>query len=220
MRLVRKLDAVRRMCPVAALAAVLVAGTAIAESDRKHREHDAHEHGHGTLDIVVEGEELVIELRMPAVNVVGFEHAPRDDAEREAVRQALVPFADGASVFLLPEGAECEPEAAEVEIFSMESEDDHAAKDGEKDDGHGHKTDKHAKAEDDEHEADSTEEAHSELHATYHFHCHAPGQLDRIDARVFEHLRDAEEIDVRVVTTTAQLAMELHADSTVVALVP
>ena len=38
--------------------------------------------------------------------------------------------------------------------------------------------------------------------------------------RVFEHLRDAEEIDVRVVTETAQLAMELHPGETIVELAP
>ena len=203
-----------------ALASVMLAGAAFAASDGEHREHDAHEHGHGTLDIVVEGEELVIELRIPAVNVVGFEHAPRDDAEREAVRQALVPFGDGASVFLLPAAAECEAEGAETEIFSMEHEDEQAEDHGHKDDSHDHGDEKHDTDEHAEHEGDAAEEAHSELHATYRFHCHAPDRLDRIDVRAFEHLRDAEELDVRVVTTTAQLAMELSPDSTVVELAP
>ena len=45
-------------------------------------------------------------------------------------------------------------------------------------------------------------------------------RLAEIDVRVFEHLHDAEEIDVRVVTPAAQLAMALHPDSTVVELSP
>ena len=63
-----------------------------ASSGEEHREHAPHEHGHGAIDIVMEAEEVVIEIRIPAVNVVGFEHAPRDDEEHEAIRQALVPF--------------------------------------------------------------------------------------------------------------------------------
>ena len=223
-----------------ALAATLLAGVAFAASDGERREHDAHEHGHGALDIVVEGEELVIELRIPAVNVVGFEHAPKDDAEREAVRQALVPFGDATSVFVLPAEAECEAEEAEAAIASMGHEDEHEGEEHAEGDGHDHEkdeheTDEHAKDEHekdehekDEHEedehakddSDSDAEVHSELRATYHFHCHAPEQLGEIDVRVFEHLRDAEEIDVRVVTPAAQLAMELHPGSTVVRLAP
>ena len=233
MNLVQRLDSARRMRPATALAATLLAGAAFAASDGEHREHEAHEHGHGTLDIVVEGEELVIELRIPAVNVVGFEHAPKNDAEREAVRQALVPFGDATSLFVLSAEADCEVEEAEAAIASMGHEDEHEGEGHGDGDGHGHEkdgheTDEHAK---DEHEkdehaehqedgSDSDAEAHSELRATYHFHCHAPERLGEIDVRAFEHLRDAEEIDVRVVTPSAQLAMELHSGSTVVRLAP
>ena len=231
------------MRPAAALAATLLAGAAFAASDDERREHDAHEHGHGALDIVVEGEELVIELRIPAVNVVGFEHAPKDDAEREAIRKALVPFGDAASLFVLPAEAECEVEEAEAAIVSMGHEDEHEGEEHADGDGHDHEkdeheTDEHAKDEHekdehgkdehgkDEHEkheedgSDSDAEAHSELRAAYHFHCHAPERLGEIDVRVFEHLHDAEEIDVRVVTPSAQLAMELEPGSTVVRLSP
>ena len=220
----------RRMGRIAGLAPALLACAALAEQHGEHREHMAHEHGHGTLDIVVEGEELVMELRIPGVNVVGFEHAPRDDAEREAVRQALVPFGDAASLFVLPAEAECEVEEAKAEILDMTHEDDHG--------DHGHEADEHGEHEEqgeheehaehegegheehEEHDSDSVSEAHSELHATWHFHCHEPGRLTEIDVRVFEHLLDAEEIEVRVVTPAAQLATELHPDSTVVELSP
>ena len=218
------------MRPATALAATLLAGAALAASDGERREHDAHEHGHGALDIVVEGEELVIELRIPAVNVVGFEHAPKNDAEREAVRRALVPFGDATSLFVLPAEAECEAEEAEAAIASMGHEDEHEGEGHADGDGHdhekdGHETDEHAKDEHEheEHEedgSDSDAEEHSELRATYHFHCHAPERIGEIDVRVFEHLLDAEEIDVRVVTSAAQLAMELDSESTVVRLAP
>ena len=221
MKFIRRLDIEGRTGLATALAFALCAGAAFAASNGEHREHDAHEHGHGTLDIALEGEELVVELRIPAVNVVGFEHAPRDDAEREAVRRAMVPFGDAASVLVLPAEAECEVEEVDAEIFSMAHEDDEeeAHRD---EDGHDHEGDEdgHAKDEHEEHGPDSSAEAHSELHATYHFHCHEPGRIGRVDVRVFEHLRDAEEIDVRIVTPTAQLATELSQGSTVVELAP
>ena len=241
-----------------ALVCAALAGVALAASDGEHREHEAHEHGRGTLDIVVEGEELVVEFRIPAANVVGFEHAPRDDAEHEAVRKAAETFRNPASVLVLPAEAECEVEEAEAGIVAMGAEahdddhghgadehakEEHAEEEGEDHDhakeeheeegeGHDHAKEEHeeegedhdhAKEEHEEHDdhmADSDGEAHSELRATYHYHCHAPERLVRIEVGVFEHLRDAEEIDVRVVTANAQTAMELHPGEAVVELSP
>jgi len=218
-------------------------GVAYAASEDGHREHGAHEHGRGMLDIVAEGEELVVEFRIPAANVVGFEHAPRDDAEREAVRKASETFRDPASVLALPAEAECEVEEAEAGIVGMgaEGHDDHGhgahdhdhdvnehakeahedhdhAKAGGEDHDHDHSKEKHDGH--DGHSAHSDGEAHSELRTTYHFHCHAPERLVRIEVGVFEHLRDAEEIDVRVVTATVQTAVELHPGDTTVELSP
>ena len=227
---VRGLTAARRMRSVTALASALMAGVALAASEDGHREHDPHEHGHGALDIVLEGEELVAELRIPAVNVVGFEHAPRDDAEREAVHEAVVRFANAAAVLVPAADAECEIEDAEVEIAGTDHDGNwRVGAQGEVEEGHegeDHDSDAHGKHEEEEHEeeeehdGDAGAEAHSELHATYRFHCHAPERLARIDVRVFELLHDAEEIGVRVVTAAAQAAMDLHPGETVVELSP
>ncbi len=203
---VRKWHPPYRMLPAVALVPAFLASSALA-ANHEHREHDAHAHGHGTLDIVVEGELAMLELRMPGVNVVGFEHAPKDDAEHEAVRRALEPLQDGASVFVLTPEADCVIEHSAAEITAVADDEHH-------DDGH-HDADEHA-----EHEADAGEEEHSELRATYQFRCGAPERLDRIETHVLEHLHDVEEIEVRAVTLTEQLATELHEGSTVVDLTP
>ena len=208
---VRKSHPPCRMLAAVALVPAFLASSALA-ANHERREHDAHAHGHGTLDIVVEGELAMLELRMPGVNVVGFEHAPRDDAEHDAVRRALEPLQDGASVFVLTPEADCVIERSAAEISAVAHEDHHD--DGHHDDEH-HDADEHA-----EHEADSGEEEHSELHATYQFRCGAPERLDRIETHVLEHLHDVEEIEVRAVTPMAQLATELHEGSTVVELTP
>ena len=208
MKSVREVGAAYSARIALAAVPVLVASAAFAASDGEFREHDAHEHGHGTLDIVIEGTTLVAELRIPSVNVVGFEHAPRDDAEREAVRRALVPFKDAASVLVPSAQAQCEVEEAEAAIVSMEGEEHHDDEFGEAEE-----------SEEEGHDEDE-EEAHSELHASYHFRCAAPDRLDRIDVRAFEHLHDAEEIEVRVVTPGAQMAMEVEPGEAVIELAP
>lgn len=243
---IRRLTVARRIRPVTALGCALLAGVALAASDDGHREHDPHEHGHGALDIVLEGEELVAELRIPAVNVVGFEHAPRDDTEREAVREAIARFSNAAAVLAPTADAECEIEDVEAEIAGTDHDghwrvgtrgdaeeghegEDHAKHEHDEDEheeGHAkHEHDEeheeeHAKHEHEEHAGESGAEAHSELHATYRFHCHAPDRLVRVDVRVFELLHEAEEIGVRVVTPTAQTAMDLHPGETVVEISP
>ena len=218
----RNLDGASRMRPALAIVTLLVASPAFSESEGEHRQHGAHEHGHGTLDIVVEGEDLVVELRIPAVNVVGFEHAPRNDSERDAVRQALVPFRDAASVLVPSAEAKCEIEKVEAGIAGWDQKENghRDAEERHENERRGHEDDEHDAHAREEHASEFDAEAHSELHAAYHFRCHAPERLTRIDAGLFDHLQDAEEIDIRVVTATAQMARELHPGETVVGLAP
>lgn len=87
-----------------------------------------HEHGVGALDAAVDGSTLVIELRLPAQDVVGFERAPRTDAERarmEHVRAALAApgrFTPNAEARCRAAG---EP-AVEMPVFGRKSGDEHA----------------------------------------------------------------------------------------------
>ncbi len=48
-----------------------------------------HVHGVGTLQRVLEENSLSVELRLPAINVVGFEHAPNDAQQKAAVQNAV-----------------------------------------------------------------------------------------------------------------------------------
>ena len=227
---------------VLAVMPMLLASAAVSASESGHREHGAHEHGHGTLDVVAEGEELLIELRVPAVNVVGFEHAPGTDAEREAVRQALVRFRDPAAVLMPSPDAECEPERVDVDLLSMGRgehhehdghHEDHGQDQGKDEPGHGEHGHAHEKNEHEheehghderheggheEHAADSGTETHSELSATYRFHCHTPERLDWIQVRAFALLHDVEEIEARVVTPAVQRALDLRPGDAVVEL--
>ena len=231
MEFIRRSHAACRLRLALAVVPLLVASTVLAASKGEYREHDAHEHGHGALDIVVEGAKLVVERRIPAVNVVGFEHEPHDDHEREAVRQALLPFKDAASVLVPSPEAMCEVETIEAELFAMEHEEHHedreprkgerkVREEDEHEHEHEHEGDGHEGDEHRERGSDADADAHSELHAAYHFRCRAPERLDRIELRAFEHLRDAEEIEARVVTPAMQTAVELRPGRTVVELAP
>ena len=187
-------------CALAAAATLLLLAASAPASENEHREHGAHEHGRGLLNVVVEGHELVIEFEMPGVNVVGFEHQPGTDEEKRAVEVALETFGKADALFVPSADAQCRAEKSEVELGGLRHEG------GEQ---HSGEHSEHV-----EHEKD----AHSELHAQYVFHCDAPDALENLEVRLFDHLRDVEEIDVQLVTPTIQTAMELHMTSAVLRL--
>lgn len=173
--------------------ALLLAASAATAAETEHREHGAHMHGHGTLNLAAEGEELIIELRVPGVNVVGFEHPPESDEDRRAVETALSTFGRAENLFAPSKSARCVVEEAEV---SFAGEMHH--------EGDGHE--KHSEPGEGAHE----QEEHAELHGEYHFNCAEPEKLDRIEVRVFDHLRNAEELEGNVVTPTLQKAVTLR----------
>lgn len=79
-----------------------------AKDDHDHdHDHGAHVHGAVTLNVALEGEVLVAETDAPALHVVGFEHAPRSQAERDAIVAADRWLASGRDILGVPRSANC-----------------------------------------------------------------------------------------------------------------
>ena len=108
------------------LAAALAATPAMAEDE--HRELGPHEHGHGTLNIAVEKARMSMELEVPGMDIVGFEHAAATKDEKAAVEKATKALGEPLKVFKLPEAAGCKVADAKVAI-----EAEHEHEDGDKD---------------------------------------------------------------------------------------
>ncbi len=200
-----------------ALWAVLVLNVPgpVTGAESTHREHGAHEHGHGVLEVVAESDELVIALRIPAVNAVGFEHAPSTAQQHQLAEETIARFRLGEQLFVASSAAGCRLVDAGVELAGMEEEHG-GAHEGEEHEKNAHASPDHdAQAEEGEH----AQEDHSELHAEYHFRCANLARLEAIEVRVFDALHDVEAIDARVVTAAFQGAAELAAGDTVLKLV-
>ena len=71
----------------------------------EHRHHEAHEHGVAHMNVAFEGNELYIELISPAANIVGFEHQPRTQEQKAAVKAAIKKLEAGEKLFAFPSGA-------------------------------------------------------------------------------------------------------------------
>ena len=171
----------------AAILAMASAPPVAAES----REHGAHVHGHGRLDVAVEGGKVVIELAAPGADIVGFEHRPRTKAQKEAVQMATAILKSGAKLFGFPDAARCR--FATVHLEAAHEEDDHK-----------HGAHKHGA---------SDKETHSEFHARYVFICDRPDRLSHLNVEVFRFFPASKELRARAISSRGQKVRELKPGS-------
>lgn len=126
---------VRGLCPHAgagtAVLLVAMAGSVSAAQEYVHEhdgfeQHGAHEHGVLTFNVALEGGQLFIEFEAPADNVLGFEHAPRTEAEKAAVHEAAAWLKSGRELFAFPPAAACRWQATELDEPEWQSGGRHA----------------------------------------------------------------------------------------------
>ena len=60
------------------------------EHDHHYEQHQAHVHGEATLHVVVEGNTVEIELQSPAMNLLGFEHSPETQQQKNGINRLLI----------------------------------------------------------------------------------------------------------------------------------
>ena len=189
------------------------------------RAADAHQHGHGVLNVALEGETLGIELETPGADILGFEHAAEADEDKATVEQARKTLSDPVALFGLPGSAGCKIAEAEIEIGADETDhddhdDDHHEEhaddkhDDHDDDHHEeHAEDKHGH---DEHDEDHAEEGetHTEVHAHYTLNCTAPAKITGLNLTgFFAAFPNAEELDAAILTDNGQASGEISPDS-------
>lgn len=202
-----------RFVAIALLSLGLGATTTLAA---ERRQHDAHEHGHVAMQVVLEGDTLAIEIEAPGMDVVGFEHAPHSDEDKNLIVQALSKLEDAQLMFTLPKKAQCTLSHVHVEHGAIESEEHEGGHSG-AEDHHADKKGHHTGAED--HHADKKghhadeESNHSAFHGRYEWRCGAPDALKRIQVRYFESFPATDEIEASVIGPNSQTALELTADS-------
>ncbi|MEQ1802649.1 MAG: DUF2796 domain-containing protein [Gammaproteobacteria bacterium] len=94
------------------MAICFLCGPALAAGET--RSAGRHEHGNTALGIAVDGQSLVIEIDGPAANFTGFEQKPADEKEKQELARVLNVLRDGATLFLMPPGAQCRLQSAAV----------------------------------------------------------------------------------------------------------
>lgn len=195
------------------IALSLQVSSAHAEDD--FRDHEAHVHGHVELNIAQDGQELLFEISAPGADVVGFEHPPETDAEKQALAKAVALLEQPQQLISLSGNASCELEFKSVKhTLSDSHHNEHD--DAEHHDEHDHHQDKHDDAEHhDEHEHDSEAHAkHGSFTVEYHYQCGDITKLTEFQTSWFNAFPSTESIEVNLLTDTKQTALELSPKNT------
>lgn len=159
-----------------ALALVIGLSLAATANAEEYRQHEAHVHGHVEFNIAQDGKDLLIEITSPGADVVGFEHAPENAEQEQALKQAIAALKDTDKLFAINQQAKCVIEDVHVSHTlgqdSHEGHDhhDHEGHDHDKHDHEGHDHDKHDHDHDHEHKGHD-EHAHDD-HDGHEHHDH------------------------------------------------
>lgn len=155
-----------------------------------------HEHGVVRLDVSIEGPQVTIAMTAALDNWLGFERAPRTDAERKAAAEVLARLrnpSQGAPLFALSAQAQCQLAQSEVSAPVLEPAAKPAA----------------APAAPPPAPAKGGAE-HADLEASYSFQCAQPAQLRSLDLGLFDAYKRIQRIEVQVAGPKGQAKVTLR----------
>lgn len=139
----------------------------------------AHQHGVARLDLAVDGGAVTVAVEMPLDGLVGFERAPRTDAERQAAAAALARMRDGGALLRFDAAAQCRLVESRVQAPMLETP-AAAAPNGQSGDGH------------------------ADLDASYTFACARPARLATLELMLFESFERIERVEVQAALPLGQ----------------
>lgn len=135
-----------------------------------------HEHGSAQLNLALDGRSLELELASPAMNLVGFEHPPREANDRALVAAARAALEQPGALFGIPAAASCRVDHLELDGEAFEAP-----------------------------PAGSEASGHSEILALYRLDCTNPAELKTLDlAKLFEAFPDTLNLRVQLVGPNGQ----------------
>lgn len=96
--------------------------TSLADPASPANDHTlaAHVHGVAHLAVAVDAQVLVMDLEVPLVNLVGFEHTPANDTERDAFAQAARTLKQADNLFKFNASAKCAATSVQVDMPTFE----------------------------------------------------------------------------------------------------
>lgn len=161
----------------------------------EHEKFDAHVHGLSEMTIAIENNRLEIEMRSPAINLVGFEHRAATKENIAVVKQAESLLSQPQKIFSFT-GGECKLIHQSLDLSSIKSTHHHTEKQHVK--NHPQRIN------------------HSEVIANYHYHCRKISDLSAITVTIFDLFSGIQQMYVMWITQMQQNATMLSATNTVI----
>lgn len=171
------------------ISAMLFAAVAQADERTSDGPQTGHVHGRAQLNLVVESGFVHIELISPAVNIIGFEHAPVSGPEHAARQKAFSTLEDAERLFRFDKSAGCSAEQTGVAPGSKLT-----AQPAGQDAHH------HHEAGDDE----SGDAQHTDIVATYRFSCNSPDGPVTLRVGLFDAFPAIDSLVVQYITDSQQ----------------
>ena len=182
-------------------------------NEEEHRQHGAHVHGSGQMNVALSDTQLMLALSIPAHDLIGFEHEPKTPEDHEKLDKAVARLQDAAALFTPNAEADCTLTSAEVKSKLLDQESHGEEHDGEEHhDEDEHEHDGHAE---DHHEE---QEAHSEFDLEYEFSCQKPDQLKQLTLNLFQVFPGIEILSVQLIGPAGQRGSKLTPQSAVLSL--
>jgi hypothetical protein len=168
----------RRISGLAIAATLFVAAPFLsAQAQQQH----AHVHGQMKLDVAIDGPTVVIDMESPLDNIVGFERAPKTDAEKKTVADAIAQLRAADKLFAIDPAANCKLGPVDLRSGAL---------------GLGN--------------PDPNEPVgHADLDATFSFNCTNAAAAKFIDLNLFSVFKGLRQIDSQIASSQGQFKRQL-----------
>lgn len=171
----------KRFFELLAVIAALIHGHASAAG--------AHEHGAATLHAAIEADRLHLSFSSPLDNLVGFERAPRNDKEREAVKRMVERLRSPERLFVPTPEARCTRSSVDLDSPVIDPKLlGNAAKPA---------------------PSKSASGSHASIEAEIAFRCERAQALSGIDVKAFDAFPHLKRIDAQVAGAKKQAGAKL-----------
>ncbi|MBS7777569.1 DUF2796 domain-containing protein [Acidovorax sp. CCYZU-2555] len=161
--------------------ALVLAATALSAAAHQH----AHTHGLMTLDVAVDAQTVTLAIASPLDSFLGFERAPRTDAERKRVADMVARLKAADQLFQPDAAADCKLTKVELESAALGLGTAH-------DHGHGEKGE------------------HADIAVDIVFTCAKAADARFIDVKLFDAYPRLRSIDAQVAAPQGQFKRSLR----------
>lgn len=151
-------------------------------------EHAAHVHGAAKLQVAIDGNTAIVMLESPMESLLGFEHAPGNEAEKAALARLVAALEKPDALFVFSPAAGCTSSSTKLQSPLMADE----VHEHTQEETHG--------------------ETHSDLDAEFVFGCNKPEKLESLTVNLFDIAVPLQDLDVEIAAPGRQTASGLKPD--------